>query len=162
MSSEPRVLQFEVLTPSAQNRRSLYLIDPHGTIYNVGLQPVEIPVQAPMQSFTAVVGSLDLAESISSGRLPLTPTLESLYPNPSSAGISVGYILPADGHVVLRVYDILGREVATLVDGERRRGMHRIQWSGRDANDREVSSGLYFIRLDSEMTTTTRSLIRLR
>mgnify|MGYP000974098669 CR=1 FL=1 len=51
--------------------------------------------------------------------------------------------------VSLRVYDLLGREVAVLTEGERSAGRHEAVWDGRDASGRAVSSGVYLYRLEA-------------
>lgn len=64
------------------------------------------------------------------------------YPNPFNATTSIKYTLPVASYVTIDIYDLLGRRVETLVQGEQPAGYHQITW---DANDR--SSGIYFARL---------------
>lgn len=64
------------------------------------------------------------------------------YPNPFNPTTAISYRLSAVSHVTLKVYDVLGREVATLVDGEQNRGIHRVNFNGT-----RYASGVYFYRM---------------
>ncbi|MEX2190468.1 MAG: T9SS type A sorting domain-containing protein, partial [Bacteroidota bacterium] len=77
------------------------------------------------------------------GLAPLEFTLAQNYPNPFNPTTTIEFTLPADGHVVLKIYDLTGREVATLVDEERIAGVH--QQVVFDAS--RLASGMYFARL---------------
>ena len=68
--------------------------------------------------------------------------LQQNYPNPFNPTTKIEYQLPAAGHVTLRVYDMLGREAATLVNGYTTSGTHEIQF-----NATNLASGVYFYRL---------------
>ncbi len=68
--------------------------------------------------------------------------LEQNFPNPFNPGTSIRYMVPTEGRVSLRVYDTLGRDVATLVDGVEGAGMHDVWFDGRG-----YASGVYFYTL---------------
>ncbi len=74
--------------------------------------------------------------------LPSTYALNGNYPNPFNATTQIKYQLPEPSEVVIEVYDILGRQVATLEDGYKAAGHHQIIWHA----DR-VSSGIYFYKI---------------
>jgi len=84
-------------------------------------------------------------------------TLAQNYPNPFNPSTSIAYSIPSTQHVTLRVYDLLGKEVANLVDAIQRAGTHVITW---DASG--VAGGVYFYRLTSGSTVETRSLVLLK
>jgi hypothetical protein len=73
---------------------------------------------------------------------PATVALEENYPNPFNPSTTIKYDLPTDEHVSLKVYDALGREVRTLVDGFVKAGYQQVSF---DAS--EFASGVYFYRL---------------
>jgi|GEM_PF-5890390 len=87
-------------------------------------------------------------------------SLEANYPNPFNAGTVIRFALPSDSRVSLIVYDIAGRQVRTLVDGEVRTGEHEIQWDGRDQTGTYAASGLYFCMLNcGEFSKTIRLVL---
>ncbi|MFB0515018.1 MAG: T9SS type A sorting domain-containing protein [Candidatus Neomarinimicrobiota bacterium] len=69
------------------------------------------------------------------------------YPNPFNPASTIRYDLPKGSDVSLVVYDILGREVARLVDGYIEPGYHQVQWDGKNQYSRIVPSGIYIARL---------------
>ncbi|HTP81142.1 MAG TPA: T9SS type A sorting domain-containing protein, partial [Bacteroidota bacterium] len=69
--------------------------------------------------------------------------LRQNYPNPFNPSTTIQFTVPSDGRASLKVFDILGREVATLVDGEVKAGV--LQQATFDAS--KMSSGIYFARL---------------
>ncbi|MEK9138769.1 MAG: FG-GAP-like repeat-containing protein, partial [Bacteroidota bacterium] len=82
----------------------------------------------------------------------LTPTTFSLsqnYPNPFNPTTRIEYTLPAQSHVSIKIYNLLGQEVASLVDGEELSGHHAVEWNGRSTSGFPVSSGVYFYRVDA-------------
>ena len=83
-------------------------------------------------------------------------------PNPMSGTTRIEYDLAAEGRVRLRVFDVAGRRVRTLVDGPRPAGRHATQWDGRDEGGVAVASGVYFYELDVEGQRSTRRLVRVR
>jgi hypothetical protein len=80
---------------------------------------------------------------------PVEYTLRQNYPNPFNPSTAIRYSLAAPGLVKLRVYNLLGQEVATLVDGQMTVGEHTTVWNGRDAHGMSVASGIYFYRLEA-------------
>jgi alpha-mannosidase len=98
---------------------------------------------------------------------PATYRLECNYPNPFNPSTTIGFQLPAVGNVRLVVYDVLGREVKTLVRDIRVAGTHTAVWDGRDVSGRAVSSGIYYAGLeigtaDGRTFRQTRSMILVR
>jgi aminopeptidase N len=79
--------------------------------------------------------------------LPGEFTLEQNYPNPFNPSTVIDYSLPVDCWVKLKVFDVLGQEVKTLVDGYQDAGYHRVSFSIEDESMSNISSGLYFYRL---------------
>ena len=75
--------------------------------------------------------------------------LATAYPNPFNNSTKLIINLQQSGHAVLAIYNILGRRVATLMDGPGAKGRHEIVWDGRDEFGQAVASGLYFCRFFS-------------
>jgi aminopeptidase YwaD len=93
--------------------------------------------------------------------LPSTTALDECYPNPFNPILEMRYRLSEAGRVLLRVYDVLGREVTTLVDESKEPGFHSVQWMAS-----EVSSGIYFVRMvvgtRGEFAVATRKALLLK
>jgi hypothetical protein len=85
-----------------------------------------------------------------------TPALAPNHPNPFNPSTSVRFALPTAGPVRLTVYDLSGRRVRTLVDGDLPAGEHVRRWDGRDQRGVAVASGMYVLRLEADGTVRTR------
>jgi len=96
-------------------------------------------------------------EPIPGGAAPLAYALEQNYPNPFNPQTTIRFALPEAGMVTVRVYDLLGRLVATLVEGDRPAGWHEVLW---DASG--VASGVYVHRLEAGDFSQTHRMILLR
>jgi len=79
------------------------------------------------------------------------------YPNPFNPTTDIGYQISSGGFVTLKVYDVLGRTVATLVNGRQSTGYHSVTFDARG-----MPSGVYFYRLVSAPTSITRKLVLLK
>ncbi len=73
--------------------------------------------------------------------------LDQNFPNPFNPSTSIAFAVPAAGHATLKVYTLLGQEVATLVNGNVPAGRATVVWNATDDAGRQVASGLYFYRL---------------
>ncbi len=81
-------------------------------------------------------------------------------PNPFNPATTISYRVPAGGgHVALRVYDVSGRHVTTLVDGFESAGRRTITWHGEDDTGQPVASGIYFYRLDAPEFSQVKKMI---
>jgi hypothetical protein len=94
--------------------------------------------------------------------LPSAYALSQNYPNPSNPTTTITYMLPRRGHVRLSVFNLLGQEVARLVDAEESSGSHGVEWGGNDRYGRAVASGVYFYRLQTAGFTETRKMVLLK
>ncbi len=94
--------------------------------------------------FVAKYAAATITSSETTPELPSTATLTSNYPNPFTDATTIEYALPASGPVHLSVYDMLGREVAILVDGVQHAGKHASLFDGMS-----LPSGTYLYRLEA-------------
>ncbi|MBC7185800.1 MAG: T9SS type A sorting domain-containing protein [Calditrichaeota bacterium] len=83
-------------------------------------------------------------------------------PNPFLGTALLSYYLPADEQVTLVVYDLLGRQVRTLVAGEKVAGAHRVAWDGKDDQGRLLPSGQYLCVLRSKAGSQAQKVVLLR
>jgi subtilisin family serine protease len=94
--------------------------------------------------------------------LPTTLALEQNYPNPFNPSTVISFALPKEGRASLVIYNLLGQQVRTLVDGSLEAGVHAIEWDGRETNGQPVASGVYLYRLVSGEFSQTRKMTLLK
>ncbi len=88
--------------------------------------------------------------------------LSQNYPNPFNPETVIEYQLPEAGRVSVKIFDILGHEVRTLIDQNMPAGFHRMQWDGRGESGQKLESGVYLYRLRAAEFTATRKLVLLK
>lgn len=93
--------------------------------------------------------------------LPKQFSLEQNYPNPFNPSTTIQYEVPKTSKVILKVYDITGKEIRTLVDGTLSPGLKSVVWDGRNDHDQPVSSGIYIYRLQAENRVQSKKMILL-
>ncbi|MCJ7651497.1 MAG: T9SS type A sorting domain-containing protein, partial [Candidatus Lokiarchaeota archaeon] len=75
----------------------------------------------------------------------------------------IGYLLPVNGQVTLKVYDILGNEIATLVNEEKPAGSYEVEFNTVETHrDASLPSGIYFYRLQAGSFNDTKKLILMK
>jgi hypothetical protein len=87
------------------------------------------------------------------GSLPTEYRLEQNYPNPFNPTTTILFSLEHPQHATLKVFDVLGREVATLVNGELNPGQHSVVFDAKN-----LPSGMYFFRLTTPTFSQTKSM----
>jgi hypothetical protein len=110
---------------------------------------------------TDSMGSVDVRPPEETG-VPQEYVLMPNYPNPFNPETRIGYGIPEQSVVTLRVYDVTGREVALLADGVRTAGFHSVTWNGTNGAGGQVASGVYFYTLDARSVTGNRSFTTSR
>lgn len=89
--------------------------------------------------------------------LPTEYRLEQNYPNPFNPETTIRFVLPKRSSVTLKLFDILGKEVATLVDEELQPGEHKVVFDARS-----LSSGVYFYRLEAKGFVQSKRFLLLK
>jgi hypothetical protein len=84
--------------------------------------------------------------------LPKVYQLHNNYPNPFNPSTVISYDLPCQSKVVLRVYSLLGQEVATLVDGVQEAGYYHMTWGTQRNGGKSLASGVYLFRISAHST----------
>jgi hypothetical protein len=90
--------------------------------------------------------------------IPREYVLMPNYPNPFNPETRIGYGLPEQSEVVIRIYDVTGREIALLAEGLRPAGFHSEVWNGTNRTGQQVASGVYFYVLDARSVEGNRSV----
>lgn len=106
---------------------------------------------------TSLIGVNPLSRTI-----PVEFYLHQNYPNPFNPVTTIKFEVPSieayrNTHLRLGVYDILGKEIATLIDQEFKPGMYEVKWDGTD-----YASGIYFYRLEAGTFTETKKMVLLK
>jgi len=99
--------------------------------------------------------------------VPGQTSLQQNYPNPFNPSTTIeydlGFIDGPNQRVNITVYDILGRNIKTLINEQQSIGRYRVKWNGRDQNDVPVSSGIYFVNLMTNSgRTETKKIMLMR
>ncbi len=81
------------------------------------------------------------------GMVPDDFQLFPCYPNPFNPTTNIRFNIPENAHVTLRIIDLRGNLVTTLIDGELQQNQYEVTWNGKDANNRIVGNGVYFYQL---------------
>jgi len=97
-----------------------------------------------------------------SSTIPQIYSLSQNYPNPMVYATKIEYTLPKDSQISLRIYNISGQLVKTLVEEQQSAGNYKVSWDGRDESGKKVTSGIYFYKLQTQNYTQTRKLTLLR
>jgi hypothetical protein len=94
--------------------------------------------------------------------IPERTSLIQNYPNPFNATTSINFVLRNTGDVTLEIYDISGRLVKTVYDGNLAAGTYSVIWDGTGKSGDVVSSGIYFYRLKSADGISSKSMVLLK
>ncbi|NTV03639.1 T9SS type A sorting domain-containing protein, partial [bacterium] len=89
-------------------------------------------------------------------------TLAQNAPNPFNPSTVIRFSLPQAGPVSLRIYDVRGRQVRSLVEGIREAGAHSVVWDGRDDRGGHAASGAYVYRLQADGKSQQRNMMLVR
>ena len=116
------------------------------------------PVGAPVYRRTVTI--TDVKEG--SSELPRDFALLQNYPNPFNPETQIRFQLPEATHVVVKIYNILGKEIVTLADGLHDPGYYALRWDGKDKNGSSASTGVYFYRIQAGKFSEVRKMVLLR
>ncbi len=132
-------------------------------LYFTDRQGAELLVDAVMEMFgePASVGDPDTGS-----RMPRAYSLSQNYPNPFNPMTTIRFEIPGtpavNVEVNLRIYDVRGRLVRTLIDDWKEPGSYQVSWDGRDDRGRRVASGIYFYTIRTEDFSSTRKMILIK
>ena len=94
--------------------------------------------------------------------LPVSYELFQNYPNPFNPSTIISYALPKASHVTIKIYDMLGREIKTLVNSEQNAGILNIQWNGNNNFGTKVSTGAYIYMIKAGDFFQAKKMILLK
>ena len=132
-----------------------------GTRYDLRTGPATITPTAASTDWTLLVGT----DAFVKGTAPERVTeiaVEPPSPNPFRQQTTLRYVLPEANEVTVRVYDVLGRRIHTLMDRQQPSGSHQLQWNGTSGSGAPVASGMYFLRVRIGDTETVHKVVHVR
>jgi hypothetical protein len=131
------------------------------TTYTVSAGTITVPVNVtnPLYGYSVSLAPLGKLVAVDAAKNtnPRSFVLNQNYPNPFNPTTNFSFSLPLKSFVTLKIFDMLGREVATIVHEELSSGNYTRQW-----NASNMSSGIYFSRFQADTYTETKKLILLR
>ena len=128
---------------------------------NITLEPGEFRIYTTTKLPTPEAGILLDVEQIDD-QVPVEFALEQNYPNPFNPSTIIRYSIVSPSVVSLKIFDILGREVKTLVNKEQVNGVYEVNWNGDDELGNKVSTGVYFYRIDAGDFVQTRKMMLIK
>jgi minor extracellular serine protease Vpr len=118
--------------------------------------PANLRIRAVVLSFSGLVSVQN------AGVLPQEFQLAQNYPNPFNPSTTIRWSVPVQTRIRLRVFDLMGREVASLVDELQAPGTYSLTWHGSDNAGTPLSSGVYFYRLEGSGKQLTKKMVLLK
>ncbi|MBT6159896.1 MAG: T9SS type A sorting domain-containing protein, partial [Candidatus Marinimicrobia bacterium] len=94
--------------------------------------------------------------------IPIEYSLYANYPNPFNPVTRIDYGLPEENHVTMIIYDIMGREIKTLVNNIQTAGYKSIIWDGTNTFGNSVSAGMYFYAIQAGDFRQVRKMVLLK
>jgi hypothetical protein len=116
----------------------------------------------PIMRTTGYTNTSAVEDEEETGITPRDFKLHQSYPNPFNPQTEIVFGLPKAGFVTLKVYNILGQEVTTLVEKNMPAGEYRVTWNGTDKSGRTVASGVYFYRMQSGDFAQTKRMLLIK
>jgi len=108
------------------------------------------------------VFSIQKTTSVDEDAVPFEYSLEQNYPNPFNPETQIRFTLKERTNVLVEVYDILGRRVATIVDEMRSGGVHTVTWNGINQRGQTVGSGVYLYRIEAGNFVKTKRMMFIK
>ncbi|MDZ7762914.1 MAG: T9SS type A sorting domain-containing protein [Melioribacteraceae bacterium] len=104
----------------------------------------------------------DGVTSVEDEEMLLTYDIDQNYPNPFNPTTTINYAIPEANYVSIKIYNMLGQEVKTLVNKDVKAGRHTIEWRGENNYGQKVASGTYIYRISAGEYTQAKKMILLK
>jgi hypothetical protein len=92
--------------------------------------------------------------------VPATFALSQNYPNPFNPATTIRYAIPTASRIAIKIFDVIGRQVRTLVDLSQDAGYHSVVWDGRNGAGVPVASGMYICRIEATVASGTSEFVQ--
>jgi len=162
--NDPQELAAAVRYQSPQGYRVVYFGFGYEGIRTAGSYTPSWAILEGILNWFGLETNPTAVDPLSAAVLPCDFYLFQNYPNPFNAETTIRYENPSDGsrRTTLRIYNLLGQEVRTVVDERQGPGRYQAVWDGRDRSGAPVSSAVYFYRLTRGEYSHTRKMVLLR
>jgi len=131
--------------------------------YELGVEPLYASLRGTVQTIKEVGHKIELPEpSLEEEAIRYVTALGAPTPNPFNPRVQLSFTLASPSHVQLKVYDVRGRLVKTVVSDHRATGQHVEIWNGDDRHGHKVASGVYFARFEAAGTVQVQRMVMLR
>ena len=124
-------------------------------------QPLIDTAQAIIDAIQSGLGK-QVGEPVSLEQVPYEYKVSQNYPNPFNPTTTIHYELPVEGFVTLKVFDVLGKEVKTLIEGYRTEGRYEVEFSAKGGDAYSLPSGIYFYQLRAGSFVETKKMILMK
>jgi hypothetical protein len=136
------------------------------TIDKQQYDPVTQSINIPEGSYS---GKADFTLSVSTAtsvgqanEVPIDYSLDQNYPNPFNPNTTISFDVPVSSSVTLRIFNVIGQQVRTLVQGTLSEGRHEVVWNGLDDAGRALASGIYFYNLKASPVSGGKAFSEIR
>lgn len=147
--------------PDSQSFTMQNVLNPDSTEIAVFVQSDQ--THEILQGVWSDVGSFTLGvQGNPANEVPATWSLTAPFPSPATGRSFIRFGLPREATVTLKVYNLLGQEIKTLVSGREPAGLQTASWDARDQNGNAVPGGVYFFRLEAHGRSLTRRAVVVR
>ena len=127
--------------------QNISAVDPQGNPISFITEPETLITEVQANAYSAIPEIFFISQN---------------YPNPFNSQTIIQYQLPKRSRVTIKIFNLLGQEIETLVDEEKEPGYYTATWDGRDSTGREVASGIYLYQIKAGNFTKTRKMLLLR
>jgi hypothetical protein len=114
------------------------------------------------ENVLATFSSNDFDENNELPSAPVANMLNQNYPNPFNPNTTISFSTKEEGNVKVSIYNVRGQLVRVLMNENLTAGRHTVYWEGLDSNNRQVSSGIYFYRLEAGEYAATRRMLLMK
>jgi hypothetical protein len=124
---------------------------------SMGIHNPKYVIDMLIQSRNVLIGIIPISNEI-----PIRFEISQNYPNPFNPTTNINFSLPRQENVLIKIFDITGREVKTLVNEKMEPGKFKVDWQSDNNDGKTVSSGVYFYRITAGNFTDTKKMILVR
>ncbi|MFQ6113029.1 MAG: kelch repeat-containing protein [bacterium] len=148
--------------PMPSKRSGLSASAVTGKIYAFGGSQTQVPQGIALTEEYTPPMATSVQEAPGEQNIPTEFVLHQNYPNPFNPETKIRYKIPKLNKVVLKVMNLLGQEVRTLVDEEKPTGVYEVMWDGKDNHGQRVATGVYLYKLETRGFVQTRKMVLLQ